>query len=82
MVGLFYWVDGVFSTFSALVLFGFYKSVDSNFQSSHQSCGFWYYCVFFVVGVVTLIVYVCVAKRYKNRVRGELVEGERYYRLQ
>ena len=83
MVGLFYWVDGIFSTFAGLILLAFYKSVDSNssfLQSSNPSCGFWYYFVFLVLGVVTLVLYMCVAKRYKNRIRGDLDNGQ-YYRL-
>ena len=82
MVGLFYWIDGLSSTIAALVLFAFSYPEQTNklYQLSHQSCGFWYYCVFFVLGIVTFVLFVQVAKRYRNRTRGDLDSG-RYYRL-
>ena len=84
MVGLFFWVDGISSTVAALVLFAFSygpkQTYKLYFQMSHQSCGFWYYCVLFVLGIVTFILYVFLAKCYRNRTRGDL-DTERYYRL-
>ena len=83
MVGLFFWVDGLSSGIAALVLFSFYypkQMYQLYLQSSHHSCGFWYYSVFLVLGIVTFIMYVFLAKRYRNRTRGDLDSG-RYYRL-
>ena len=83
MVGLFYWIDGLSSTVAALVLFAFSYPKQTHhlyLQSSHQSCGFWYYSVLLVLGIVTFTLYVFLAKRYQNRTRGDL-DTERYYRL-
>jgi ABC-type amino acid transport system permease subunit len=81
MIGLFFWVDGIFSTLSAIVLFGFSIN-DQNYSASgtHLSCGFWYYLVFVVVGIATFIPYVVFSRKYQNRTRGD-VDSERYYRL-
>jgi hypothetical protein len=77
MVGLFFLVDGVFSSLSATILFGF----SAYFKHTHLSCGFWYYFVFLVPGIATFILYLAVARYYRNRTRGD-VNNDRYYRLQ
>ena len=77
MIGLFFWVEGIFSTLSAIVLFGFSYSS----SGTRLSCGFWYYLVFMVVGIATFIPYIVFSRKYKNRTRGE-VDSERYYRLE
>ena len=78
MVGLFFCVDGIFSTLSALILFGFSQG---NWSTASLSCGFWYYIVFVILGTITFVPYVVFSRKYKNRIRGE-TESERYYRLQ
>ena len=80
MVGLFFWMEGVFSTISAVILFGFSRETYHT-GSTHLSCGFWYYIIFFIIGIITFVPYVVASKKYKNRTRGE-VDGELYYRLQ
>ena len=42
------------------------------------SCGFWYYLMNIVIGVVALLVYTCVAKRYRFRVRDEFCNIHQY----
>ena len=83
MIGLFFWVEGIFSTLSAIVLFGFLIKDHRNYSPSgtRLSCGFWYYLVFMVVGIATFIPYIVFSRKYQNRTRGE-VDSERYYRLE
>ena len=42
------------------------------------SCGFWYYLMNIVIGVVALLVYMCVAKRYRYRERDEFCNIHQY----
>ena len=84
MVGLFYLVDGISSTLAALVVFGFITAENSNqyTRDTKMSCGFWYYSVFLVLGIVTLALYLLMATRYRNRTRGDLdMYNGPYYRL-
>ena len=42
------------------------------------SCGFWYYLMNIVIGVVALLVYMCVAKRYRYRERDDFCNIHQY----
>ena len=83
MVGLLFWIKGIFSTLSSLILFIFSNPrwiQNLSMKTSTQSCGFWYYLIFFVLGLVTFVLYVVVSRRYQNRTRGDL-EHHPYYRF-
>ena len=44
----------------------------------HFSCGFYFYLMNMVIGLVAVLVYVWVAKRYRYRVRDELCNVHQY----
>ena len=69
MIGLVYAIKGLFQLIAALVTVSFY--VPWNGKSTFPSCGFYFYLMGLVVGVPSLLVYVWVARKYKNRVRDE-----------
>ena len=69
LIGLVYAIKGLFQLIAALVTIPFY--VPWNGKSTFPSCGFYFYLMGLVVGVPSLLVYVWVARKYKNRVRDE-----------
>ncbi len=82
MIGLFFFVQGLSAAAASLILFLFSQEDISEritVKTSTQSCGFWYYLIFFVVGVVTFVCYVLTSLWYKNRQRGDL-ESVVFYR--
>ena len=78
MIGLFFFVWGVSASMATIILFNF----DWHKVSKPIGCGFWYYTVFFLISLAFLIVFVKVARWYKNRQRGELdTPRDIYYRV-
>lgn len=75
MVGLFFFAWGVASTLTELTIFMFRELS----LGPLLSCDIWYYLILLMVGLVGFILYVVVARRYKNRQRGE-IKPERFYR--
>ncbi len=73
LIGLFFAIKGLYQVIADLLVFPF--AVGHTFPIS---CGFFYYLMNILVGVVALLVYVCVAKRYKNRERDEPSNIHRY----
>ena len=69
LIGLVYAIKGLFQLIAALVTIPFYAPW--NGKSTFPSCGFYFYLMGLVVGVPSLLVYVWVARKYKNRVRDE-----------
>ena len=69
LIGLVYAIKGLFQLIAAAVTVPFY--VPWNGKSTFPSCGFYFYLMGLVVGVPSLLVYVWVARKYKNRVRDE-----------
>ena len=69
LIGLVYAIKGLFQLIAALVTIPFYAPW--NDKSTFPSCGFYFYLMGLVVGVPSLLVYVWVARKYKNRVRDE-----------
>ena len=68
LIVLFYAIKGLYQVFAALLIIPF----TFDFQLSLPvSCGFFYYLVNIVIGVAALLLFVCVARGYKNRVRDE-----------
>ena len=75
IMGLSFTIIGIFKALGSLFIcpFVFYWS-----STSKPSCGTVYYAANIAIGVVALVVYVCQAKRYKNRVRDEPCHVQRY----
>ncbi len=83
MIGLFFFIQGLSAMAASLVLFIFSKEdvgEKLSVKTSTQSCGFWYYLIFFIVAMVTFSCYAAVSKWYKNRQRGDLEESVAFYR--
>ena len=77
LIGLLYAIRGLYQLFSYLLVLPF-ATVKPFYTVHHISCGFWYYLTNIVIGVVALLVYTCVAKRYRYRVRDELCNVHQY----
>ena len=77
LIGLLYAIRGLYQLFATLLVIPFRVSVIS-YTIHHISCGFYYYLTNIVIGVVALLVYTSVAKRYRYRVRDELCNVHQY----
>ena len=75
MVGLFFFAWGVASSLVELTVLLFRETSPGH----PLTCDLWYYLVVLGVGGLGLVTYVVVARRYKNRERGE-IKPERFYR--
>ena len=64
LMGLLYAIKGLYQLLAALLVLPFALP-----SSISPSCGFYYYLVNIVIGLVALLVYVWVARRYKYRER-------------
>ena len=73
LIGMLYAIRGLYQLVAALLVLPF---AFSSIQTI--SCGFWYYLMNIVIGVVSLLVYMCVAKRYRNRERDEFCNIHQY----
>ena len=73
LIGVLYAIRGLYQLVAALLVLLF------ALPPIHPiSCGFWYYVTNIVIGVVALLVYMCVAKRYRYRVRDEFCNIHQY----
>ena len=73
LIGVLYAIRGLYQLVAALLVLPF------ALPPIHPiSCGFWYYVTNIVIGVVALLVYMCVAKRYRYRVRDEFCNIHQY----
>jgi peptide/histidine transporter 3/4 len=79
LIGVLYVVRGLYQVIAVLTTLP-YTLVGGDM---HPSCGFYYYLMNIVIGLVAMLVYMCVAKRYRYRVRDELCNvyqyAEEYY---
>ena len=73
LIGLSFAIKGLFQALAALLIIPF-----SFVTSSFPSCGMYYYIMNISVGMLALLVYVGVAKRYKYRKRDENCDIYRY----
>ena len=73
LIGVLYAIRGFYQLVAALLVLPF---AFSSIQTI--SCGFWYYLMNIVIGVVALLVYMCVAKRYRYRERDEFCNVHQY----
>ena len=76
LIGLSYTIKGFFQLVAAIATVPFYAIW--NVKSLFPSCGSYYYLMGMVIGVVALIVYVWVARKYKRRERDEPSNIRRY----
>jgi len=73
LIGLAFAIDGVSEVFAAVLIIPF-----ACIRQFFPSCGMEYYLVNIVVGVVGVVVYVGVAKKYKLRERDEPCHVRRF----
>ena len=69
LIGMFFTVKGVFQLIGATVVLIPFISWD--FNTSFPSCGFVYYLINILVGLIGLVAYTWVARRYQYRQRDE-----------
>ena len=74
LIGMFYTIRGFYQVLAALVMLPY------SYLGAHMypSCGFYFYLMNIVIGLVGVLVYVWVAKRYRYRVRDETCNVRRY----
>ena len=75
LIGLFYAIRGVYQGIATLLVVPF---AVGSLSSVFPSCGFYYYLVNVVLGVVAVLVYIWVAKRYRYRERDEPCNIRKY----
>ena len=77
LIGLLYAIRGSYQLLAFFLVMPFIFKVP--FYTIHSiSCGFYYYLTNIVIGVVALLVYMCVAKRYRYRERDEQCNIHQY----
>ena len=69
LIGTFFTVKGIFHLIGATVFF--IPFIKWKFETSFPSCGFVYYLVNILVGLIGLVAYTWVARRYQYRQRDE-----------
>ena len=74
LIGMLYAIRGLYQLVAALLVLPFTWSPIQLLIS----CGFRYYLMNIVIGVVALLVYMCVAKRYRYRERDEFCNVHQY----
>ena len=74
LIGMFYAIRGLYQVLAALLVLPY------NYWSVHMypSCGFYFYLMNIVIGLVAVLVYAWVARRYRYRVRNELCNIHQY----
>jgi peptide/histidine transporter 3/4 len=73
LIGILYAIRGLYQLIATLLTLP-YVFV----ETTHFSCGFYFYLVNIVIGLLAVLVYVWVAKRYRYRVRDELCNVHQY----
>ena len=73
LIGVLYAIRGLYQLVAALLVLPFALRTIQLI-----SCGFWYYLMNIVIGVVALLVYMCAAKRYRYRERDEFCNIHQY----
>ena len=73
LIGLLYAIRGLYQLVSTLLVLPF------ALPTTHLiSCGFWYYLTNIIIGMIGLLVYMYVSKRYRYRERGEVCNIHQY----
>ena len=79
LIGLLYAIKGLYQLLATLLVVPFAASYTSHPSHVRQmSCGFYYYLVNIVIGLIAVLTYMWVAKKYKYRERDEICEVHRY----
>ena len=73
LIGVLYAIRGLYQLVATLLVLPFTLTTINLI-----SCGFWYYFMNIVIGVVALLVYTCVAKSYRYRERDEFCNIHQY----
>jgi hypothetical protein len=76
LIGVLFAVRSFYNLIAVLLSLPFYLVHVGG--DMHPSCGFYFYLMNIVIGLVAMLVYVCVAKRYRYRVRDELCNVHQY----
>ena len=76
LIGLLYAIKGLYELLAIILVVPF--AVGYIYRPSHMSCGFYYYLVNIVIGVIAVLTYMLVAKKYKYRERDEICDVHRY----
>ena len=79
LIGLLYFIYGIFNGLAALVLLIFAKTFESHKFTHHPlSCGSWFYFATAVIALTGVVIYFFTARWYKKRQRGghELVNEQ------
>ena len=76
LIGLLYAIKGLYQLLATILVVPF--AVGYIYHPSHISCGFSYYLVNIVIGLIAVLTYMWVAKKYKYRERDEICEIHRY----
>lgn len=78
MIGIYFFVWGLSSALSSLILLAFSKISKSS--PPGVTCQMWYYLLLLVVAVGYFVLYIFVARWYQNRKRLTEQEEEVFYR--
>ena len=73
LIGLLYAIKGLYQLLATILVVPFTVG-----YRSQMSCAFYYYLVNIVIGLIAVLTYMWVAKRYKYRERDEICEIHRY----
>ena len=73
VIGVFYTIRGLYQVLAALLVLPYFYGT-----FKHLSCEFYFYLMNTAIGLVAVLVYVWVAKRYRYRVRDELCNIRQY----
>ena len=76
LIGMLYAIRGFYQMVAAVLLIPYFLPFFS--YVSLQSCGFYFYIINIVIGLIAVLVYVHVSKRYRYRVRDELCNIHQY----
>ena len=76
LIGLLYAIKGLYQLLATILVVPF--AVGYNYHPSHMSCGFYYYLVNIIIGLIAVLTYMWVAKKYKYRERDEICEVHRF----
>ena len=74
LIGLLYAIKALYQLLATLLTVPFAVGLNPRLMS----CGFYYYLVNIIIGLIAVLMYIWVAKKYKNRERDDICEVHRY----
>ena len=78
LIGLLYAIKGLYQLLATLLVVPFTVGYSHPSHVGQMSCGFYYYLVNIVIGLIAVLMYMWVTKKYKYRERDEICEVHRY----